>query len=127
MENMNPYTKNPGCSCSRCRASRLFGPAMIITVGVLLLLQENGVIWFYRSWPVLLLVAGLFSFLSASASTEGHVQPYGPMNMPLAQPGFAQQGAAQTGVAQITPAPPQAPTTDAAAGNPTNNDTQVKS
>ncbi len=97
---------------------------MIITVGVLLLLQENDVIWFYRSWPVILLVAGLFSFLSASASTEGHVQPYGSMPM-------APQGISQQGVAQTTPTPAQAPTTttDPAAGpgNSTHNDSQVNS
>jgi len=102
---------------------------MIITVGVLLLLQENDVIWFYRSWPVILLVAGLFSFLSASASTEGHVQPYGAMPMPLAQPGLAQQGVGQQSVAQTSPTPTQAPTTttDPAAGpgNSTHNDSQV--
>jgi hypothetical protein len=103
------------------------GPAIIITIGVLMLLQENDVIWFYRSWPVILLVAGLFSFLGASASTEGHVQPYGTMPMPLAQPGVLQPGAVQPDVAQASPAPSQAPTTDPTAGSSSHNDSQVNS
>jgi hypothetical protein len=61
------------------------GPAIVITVGVLFLLQENGVAWFGQTWPVLLLVIGGFIFMSQSASTEGHVEatvapapPYAP-------------------------------------------------
>ncbi len=49
---------------------------MIITVGALFLLDQNSYMGFDRTWPVILLVAGLFSFLSRSASIEGHVQPY---------------------------------------------------
>jgi hypothetical protein len=91
---MNPYFKNPACSCSRCRSSRLLFPALIITVGILFLLHENGAVEIKRSLPVLLLVAGLFSFLGASASTEGHIQPGGvmPINTAMAPVGYAQPG-----------------------------------
>lgn len=51
------------------------GPAIVITVGVLFLLQENGVAWFGQTWPVLLLVIGGFIFMGQSASTEGHIEP----------------------------------------------------
>ena len=101
---MDPYTKNSACSCPRCRAGRLFGPAMIITIGVLFLADQNGYFEFDRSWPVILLVAGLFSYLSRAASLEGHVQPYVAVpaypQQGYVQPGFTQQGFAQPGYAQ---------------------------
>ncbi|HYX51835.1 MAG TPA: hypothetical protein VE783_00170 [Candidatus Limnocylindrales bacterium] len=53
------------------------GAALIITAGVLMLLQSNGVVRMEQSWPVVLLVVGAFSFLGHTASIEGHVQPYG--------------------------------------------------
>jgi hypothetical protein len=114
---MNQYVKNPLCSCSRCRSSRLLFPALIITVGVLFLLHVNGAVEIDNSWPVLLLVGGLFSFLSASASTEGHVQPGGamPINMTMSPAGYAQPGTL----------PAQNPTAEPTAS--THNDAQVNS
>jgi len=133
---MEPYVKNPGCSCPRCRASRLFGPAMIITVGALFLLDQNSGLNFDRTWPVILLVAGLFSFLSRSASTEGHVQPYMAMPMmmasPMPQPGMPQQvGMAPSGMPQAG-MPAQPPVTNPPAEQPgtthsSNDDSQVNS
>jgi hypothetical protein len=108
---MDPYTKNSACSCPRCRAGKLFFPAMIITIGVLFLADQNGYFEFDRSWPVILLVAGLFSYLSRAASLEGHVQPYaavpGYPQQAYAQPGYAQPGYAQPGYSQATPPPAQ--------------------
>lgn len=145
---MDPYVKNPNCSCPRCRASRLFGPAMLITVGVLFLVDQNSYLGFDRSWPVILLVAGLFSYLSRAASLDGHVQPYGTMTIPVAQPGYAQPGYAQPGYAQPSAAPSgyaqpgypqtspvQTPGADATTSthsdpthnDPTHNDPQVNS
>jgi hypothetical protein len=104
---------------------------MIITVGALFLLDQNSGMNFDRTWPVILLVAGLFSFLSRSASTEGHVQPYGAM--PAPQPGYAQPGYVQPGYvqpyAQPNPTPEQTPGTDTQSGSSTSthNDTQVNS
>jgi hypothetical protein len=49
---------------------------MLITLGILLLLNEMWVIRFDDSWPALLIVAGLFMYLGRSASTEGHIEPY---------------------------------------------------
>lgn len=107
---MDPYMKNSACSCSRCRAGRLFAPAMVITVGVLFLIDQNGYMEFDRTWPVILLVAGLFSYLSRAASLEGHVQPY------VAVPGYAQQGYVQAGYAQPGYAQPGYPQTAPASG-----------
>jgi hypothetical protein len=112
---MNQYVKNPACSCSRCRSSRLLFPALVITVGILFLLHANGAVEIDRSWPVLLLVGGLFSFLGASASTEGHVQPGEamPVNMTMAPAGYPQPGTLPV------QNPPAEPTSS------TNNDSQV--
>jgi len=122
---MNPYTKNPACSCSRCRAGRLLLPALIITVGVLFLLHANGAMDIDRSWPVAFLVAGLFLFLSSSASIEGHVQPQS--SLPMAQPDYATQSVAQQGVAPTSPTQPQTNDPASGPGTSTHNDSQVNS
>jgi hypothetical protein len=105
---------------------------MIITVGALFLLDQNSYMGLDRTWPVILLVAGLFSFLSRSASTEGHVQPYTVAPIPqsgYAQPGYVQPGYVQQGYAQPNPTPAQTPGTDtqASSSTSTHNDTQVNS
>ena len=35
------YRYNPDCSCARCRAHAMYGPAMLITIGVLFLLDQR--------------------------------------------------------------------------------------
>ena len=118
---MNTYVKNASCSCSRCRSGRLLLPALIVTLGVLFLLDQNGAMEFDHSWPVLLLVTGLFLFLGSSASLEGHVQPYGAM--PMAVPMAASPAE--------YPQPDAGPTQTAASGptrthnDPSHNDSQV--
>jgi hypothetical protein len=52
------------------------GAAVLITLGVLFLLQEFWILRFDQSWPILLLVIGVMMLLSRTASAEGHVQPY---------------------------------------------------
>lgn len=101
---------------------------MIITVGVLFLLHQNSYMGLDRTWPVILLVAGLFSFLCRSASIEDHVQPYAVAPMP--QSGNAQSGYAQPGYEQPNPTPAQTPGTDTQASSSnstTHDDTQVNS
>jgi len=48
---------------------------VVITVGVLLLLNEvaGGHFYFGNTWPVILIVIGLLHLGSATASREGHV------------------------------------------------------
>jgi hypothetical protein len=62
-----------GCQCGRCRTRRLMGPAMVLTIGVLFLLENLDVMSFGRTWPVILLVVGAIKLLQGSASSEGHV------------------------------------------------------
>jgi Domain of unknown function (DUF5668)/B-box zinc finger len=63
-----------GCQCARCRTRRIMGPAMLMTIGFLFLLDHTlGVAGFSRTWPVILLVVGAIKLLQGSASTEGHI------------------------------------------------------
>jgi hypothetical protein len=54
------------------------GAAVLITLGVLFLLDELSRVGFDQSFPALLIVIGVVIYLGRSASTEGHVQPIGP-------------------------------------------------
>jgi len=82
------------CSCQSCTIRSFVGPAVVITVGVLLLLNEvqGGHFYFGNTWPVLLIVIGLMHLGSAMASREGHI---------TAQPAV--------GAAPAPPAPPASP------------------
>jgi hypothetical protein len=49
------------------------GPAILITLGVLFLLDQMWMVRFHETFPVLLIVIGVLMYLGRSASTEGHV------------------------------------------------------
>jgi hypothetical protein len=72
---MNGYVCNRTCQCPRCRARGMMGAAVLITLGVLFLIQELTYVRFEETFPALLIVIGVMLFLGRSASTEGHVQP----------------------------------------------------
>ena len=76
-----------GCQCARCRTRRIMGPAVLVTIGVLFLLDVtfNGP-GFHQTWPVILLVIGGVKLAQGNASTEGHVPSLGPAAMPLGGP-----------------------------------------
>ena len=61
------------CTCDRCRMRRIAGPAIIMTVGILFLLQSLNVAGFDRTWPAILLVIGVVKLLQSNASSVGHV------------------------------------------------------
>jgi len=124
------YKYNPYCPCARCRAHGYMGPAVLITLGVLFLLaQVTSNYWlnFDRTWPALLIVIGLVSFLRHSAPMNGHVpREYA---VPPANVGYPQAPVApQAPGAVMTPAPIQPgsnlPAPYQQAGN-TSNDTGV--
>jgi len=120
---MTPYIRNRNCHCVRCRAHGLLGAAVLITLGVLFLMQSYDVIMFDRSFPVLLLVIGCVLLVARTGSTEGHIQP-GWIQPPVAQP-TAQPWPTTT--TAVPPPPPQewVPGAD----NPPSsgqNDSQVK-
>jgi hypothetical protein len=72
---MTVYARNKNCPCVRCRTQGMMGAAVLITVGILGLLQEFVGVPFERSFPVLFLVIGAVLLISRTGSTEGHVDP----------------------------------------------------
>ena len=120
---MTPYIRNRNCQCVRCRAHGLMGAAILITLGVLFLLESYNVIPFDRSVPVLLLVIGCMLLIARTGSTEGHVQPG------WIQPAGAQPPTTQPWTSGVTP-PPQPYQRTSGAGHPSSssdeNDSKVK-
>lgn len=97
-----------GCQCARCRTRRIMGPAMLVTIGALFLLQNlhESSLGFHRTWPVILLVVGAIKLLQGSASVEGHI----PSLAPGANPPGA--GGPIPPVPPVPPVPPAPPTSE---------------
>jgi hypothetical protein len=76
------------CACRRCTIRGLMGPAVIITVGVLFLLDQTGSgnFSFWNTSPVILIVIGLISLAAAASSAEGHISGQVPPTVPVAPP-----------------------------------------
>jgi hypothetical protein len=72
---MTPYIRNRNCQCLRCRAHGLMGAAVLITLGILFLMDSYDVLRFDQGVPALLLVIGCVLLISRTGSTEGHIQP----------------------------------------------------
>ena len=51
------------------------GPVMLITLGVLLALDQMGPVSFSRTWPGLLIVFGLFKLAETSGGSRGPGNP----------------------------------------------------
>jgi Domain of unknown function (DUF5668)/B-box zinc finger len=66
------------CQCARCRTRRLMWPAMLVTVGVLFLLDNVSRVDFGKTWPAILLVIGVVKLMQSNASSEGHIGPLPP-------------------------------------------------
>ena len=81
-----------GCHCDRCRMRRIIGPAVLMTIGILFLLQTLNVVEFGRTWPAILLVIGIVKLLQSNASAAAHTGPF-----------------PQRGVITPPPAPPSNP------------------
>ena len=80
------------------------GPAVLITIGTLSLLDAVSSFGWHRTWPVFILVIGVVKLLESNASMKGH-QP-GPMmdgTIPPA-PGAAPSGSETTPQAPPPPA-----------------------
>lgn len=75
------YVRNRHCHCPRCASHWLMGPAVLITIGVLFLLEQLRIVPFGRSFPILLIVIGLVKIAQRTAPDIGHVQP-GPYYPP---------------------------------------------
>jgi len=84
-----------GCLCARCRTRRIMWPAILLTVGILFLLENLRALDFDRTWPVILLVIGGVKLLQGTASVEGHIPAIGTGTNPPGGP--------------IPPIPPEPP------------------
>lgn len=82
------YVRNRGCGCLRCTSRSLMGPAVLITIGALFLLDHLGIWSFGRGIPILLIVIGLVQVAQRSVPATGHVQPqpYYPPGVPVPPP-----------------------------------------
>jgi hypothetical protein len=80
------------CVCRRCTIHGLMGPAVIITVGLLFLLDQmrGGFLSFSNTFPVILIVIGVVSLASALAPMDGHIDGSTPPVLPPPAPGPAQ-------------------------------------
>jgi hypothetical protein len=94
---------NPRCRCPRCTIRGLRGPAVLITVGVLFLLDQmrGDYLAFRHTWPVILLVLGAMSLACSVAPMDGHIQPIAPGQIPPMPPPYVPQ----TSVPPVPPSP----------------------
>jgi hypothetical protein len=90
------------CRCPRCTIRALAGPAVVITIGVLFLLQEmrGGYFDFGNTYPVILVVLGAILLASSLAPMDGHISsvvapPAAPPTAPTA-PGSSGGGSTQS-------------------------------
>ncbi len=93
-------TYRPVCVCERCRTRKLLGPSILVTLGVLFLLENVSEVGFGKTWPALLLVIGVVKLMQSNASADGHV------------------GALPPGVYPNIPSPPNVPPPPPVTQNP---------
>lgn len=84
------------CHCQGCMIRGMMWPAILITLGILFLLDQVhvGHTGFGNTWPVLLMVIGLVLLASSLAPREGHVEPappVAPQPPPVVPPGAPPQ------------------------------------
>ena len=75
------YRNQLRCRCPRCTIRALMGPAVLITIGILFLLQEmrGGYLDFGNTYPVILIVIGAILLGSAVAPADSCLlQPAAP-------------------------------------------------
>jgi hypothetical protein len=84
---MDRFRSNPRCDCGRCRMAGMMAPAILVTVGVLFLLDNllDGPFEFSHTMPLILIVIGIVKVLQHTAPTEGHI-PYGYVPGQVAPP-----------------------------------------
>jgi len=77
--------------CDRCRTKGLMGPAVLVTIGTLFLLDNVSDVGFNRTWPLLLVVIGVVKVLHSNASTLGHIDTDRPAAGPPVTPSLPSQ------------------------------------
>jgi Domain of unknown function (DUF5668)/B-box zinc finger len=74
------------CFCEHCRTRGLMAPAMLVTLGVLFLLDSVESVRFGRTWPAILLVVGVVKLVQSNSSLTGHIGPAAPPAIGSAPP-----------------------------------------
>jgi hypothetical protein len=95
-----------GCQCARCRTRRIMGPSLLLTIGVLFLLENLDIANFGRTWPMILLVIGGVKLLQGSASIEGHIPSGGAYSNPPIAGGPIPPVPPAAAIPPIPPVPP---------------------
>jgi hypothetical protein len=76
----------PACVCERCRTRKLMGPSILVTLGILFLLDNVSRLDFGKTWPAILLVIGVVKLMQSNASDAGHVGTLPPVGTPPMYP-----------------------------------------
>jgi hypothetical protein len=79
---MERYRANRACSCTRCRCRGITWPVLLVTAGVLFLLDNFHVVGFQNSWPLLLIAVGAALVLQRTAPMHDHTDANLPPNWP---------------------------------------------
>ena len=82
---MDIYRYNRFCCCTRCRCHCIMGPVVLITLGVLFLLDSlnfRHMDFSHNTWPLLIIAIGIVMFAKRSASIDGHLS-LEPPTMPF--------------------------------------------
>jgi hypothetical protein len=85
---------------------RLRGPAFLLLIGILAMLQEWTNFGFSRSWPLLLILAGLLALAERAALSQATLDNYDPITGQPRTPA-APYSTSSTGI--IPEAPPAGP------------------
>jgi hypothetical protein len=86
------------CPCQRCRAQCLMGPAILVTVGVIGLIDSFHNVGFFGYVGGILLVVGGVKLLQTTSSTEGHIPSLAACAKPVGGP-----------IPSVPPEPPAPP------------------
>lgn len=78
------YVPNRYCACARCRLRGLLGPTLLMTFGVLMLLSELHMVRFHYTWPIILIVIGVFKIFQGSTPAAGHQNFWTGLRRPAA-------------------------------------------
>jgi hypothetical protein len=78
------------CGCGRCTTRCMMGPTMVLTTGLIFMLDTLNIAGVDRTWPAWILACGVVKLLQSSASSVGHVGPLPPAPPAIAPPSQSQ-------------------------------------
>lgn len=68
-----PQTQRVSCHCAQCRVRGLMWPIVLITIGVLFLIESYTRYSIFDLWPIILIVIGVVLVGQSLVSREGHI------------------------------------------------------